>query len=131
MKVKDYFTLEESPYAPGKYVVDIHHDLLGLTTTKGSYNILMARLMNLSYAQYLRFCRDCLGGELVGKGHLYPTVYLPNNMTTHAFIHLLNMRAYTLLWEREHPDWKEHTEFVSAHQKELEECRNVSKTRRS
>ena len=37
----------------------------------GSYNILMARLMGLRFADYLRFVRDSMGAEIRGKGSIY------------------------------------------------------------
>ena len=57
----EYFTLEESPYKPGKYTLRINFDKLPEMRTTGSFNLLPARLLNLSYAQYLRFCRDIVG----------------------------------------------------------------------
>lgn len=72
---KKYFISEESPYHPGKFIVRPVHDNLPLTRTIGSYNILAARLLNLSYANYLRMCRDLYGAEIIGKNHLYPVAY--------------------------------------------------------
>ena len=72
---KKYFISEETPYNPGKFVVRPVHENLPLKYTTGSYNILAARLLNLSYANYLRMCRDIYGAEITGKGRLYPVAY--------------------------------------------------------
>ena len=110
----EYFVLEESPYRPGKYTIRLNFDNFpSQLSTEGSFNILPARLMNLSYAQYLRFCRDMVGGEIVGKNSTYPVPYFDKTMTTNAFVRLLNSRMNLVVWEREHPDWREHQEYLS------------------
>ena len=113
----EYFTLEESMSHPGKYILRINFDKLPPMTTKGSYNILPARLLNLTYAQYLRFCRDIVGGEIGGKNTIYPVAYFTKSMTTNAFVRLLNGRMNLVVWEREHPDWREHQEYLEAKDK--------------
>ena len=106
------FVIEESPFNPGKWVITPKHENFLLKSTTGSFNIICARLMNLSYAQYLRFCRDVVGGEIVGKGHKYPVVYFQRGERLQAFVRLLNTRANLVLWEREHPDWEEHQKML-------------------
>ena len=109
----EYFTLEESPYKPGKYTLRINFDKLPEMCTTGSFNLLPARLLNLTYAQYLRFCRDIVGGEIVGKNSMYPVAYFSKTITTNAFVRLLNSRMNLVIWEREHPDWREHQEYLA------------------
>ena len=128
MKKIEYFTLEESPYRPGKYTIRINFDKFpSQLSTSGSFNLLPARLLNLSYAQYLRFCRDIVGGEIVGKKTVYPIAYFDKTMTTNAFIRLLNSRMNLVIWEREHPDWREHQEYLA----QKEAARHVRYTRNS
>jgi hypothetical protein len=104
------FKIEESPYNPGKLFISPVHDNFHLKYTEGSFNVICARLMNLSYAQYLRFCRDCCGAEIIGKGSKYPIAYFPHGERVQALCRLLNSRANFVLWCREHPDWKQHQE---------------------
>lgn len=128
MKKIEYFVLEESPYRPGKYTIRINFDNFpSLLSTRGSFNILPARLLNLSYAQYLRFCRDIVGGEIVGKKTVYPIAYFDKTMTTNAFVRLLNSRMNLVVWEREHPDWREHQEYLA----QKEATKRVSNPRNS
>lgn len=127
MTRKEYFFLEESPYQPGKYTLRINFDFLPEISTKGSFNILAARLLNLSYAQYLRFCRDVLKAEIIGKNELYPVAYFSVSMETNAFVRLLNSRMYLVLWERENPNWREHQKFLEAKKAE-KEIKNVYNT---
>jgi hypothetical protein len=100
---KKYFTYEESPYHSGLYTITPNFDLLPLKYTTGSYNILCARLMSLSYPQYLRMCRDILGAEVIGKNSLYPVAYFKRDNSFIQFIKLLNARAELAMYEREHP----------------------------
>ena len=102
------FTIEESPYNPGMFMICPVHDAFYLKHTEGSFNIICARLMNLSYAQYLRFCRDLCGATIVGKNTRYPIAYFPRGERVQALCRLLNTRANLILWNKEHPDWKEH-----------------------
>lgn len=100
---KQYFTLEESPFNPGKYVISPIHENFLLKSTEGSYNVICARLMNLSYAQYLRFCRDMCHAEIIGKGHKYPVAYFKKDGCSSAFVRLLNTRAKMIMWAHDHP----------------------------
>lgn len=122
MNEKKYFSLRETPYRPGWYVLEINFEELPQMNTTGSYGVLPARLMNISYPQYIRMCRDVLGAEVIGKNKAYPIVYFKKNLNTSAFIRLLNSRMYCVLWEREHPDWEEHQEYIK---KKKEEKKNV------
>ena len=70
-----YFIIEESPINQGKYVIKPNFDNLPLYSTTGSYAVLMARTFGVSFANYLRLCRDEYGAEIVGKGSLYPVAY--------------------------------------------------------
>lgn len=120
MKKEEYFYLDESPSQPGRYLIRIDFDKLPPMTTVGSYQVLFARIMNLSFAQYLRLCRDEFEGEIVGKDSLYPTVYFKRTPKTVSFIRLLNGRMNLIMWEREHPDWKEHEKLLAQHKRNKE-----------
>lgn len=108
------FKIEESPYQPGKWLIVPVHDNFHIDglPNGGSCNVICARLMNLTYAQYLRFCRDVLGAEIYGKNSMYPVAYFRRGGVLQQFVKLLNNRANLVLWEREHPDWRERSEYV-------------------
>ena len=101
---KKYFSLESNPYQTGYYTIRPNHEELKLENTKGSYNIFCARLLGLSYAEYLRFCRDVVGANLVGKGSIYVVPYFKKNAITNQFLRLLNARAELLFHVLSHPD---------------------------
>lgn len=102
--MKKYFYLEESPFYQNKYIIRLNHELfLFPHGTSGSYNVFIARLLNLSYADYLRYSRDRLGAELVGKNTRYVVPYYDNNASTSALIKLLNTRMEYIMNEHEFP----------------------------
>ena len=110
-KLKIFYKDECSSY-PGKYLVRADHEAFHLDSTEGSFNIIGARLMGLTYAQYLRMCRDVYGAEIIGKGSLYPYPVFKLSQGLIDLIEQLNARATLVLWERDHPDFEEHAEYV-------------------
>ena len=102
--MKEYFYLDESPIFKDKYVIRLNHDyFLFPHGTRGSFNVFIARLLNLSYAEHLRYCRDRLGAELIGKKTRYVVPYFDKNEVTKAFIKLLNKRMEYIMHEHEFP----------------------------
>lgn len=110
-KIKVFYRDESASY-PGKYMIRADLDKFHLYSTNGSYNIIGARLMGITYAQYLRMCRDIYGAEIVGKGSSYPYPVFKLSKGLEDLIEQLNSRANLVLWEREHPDFEEHAQFV-------------------
>ena len=107
--MEKYFYLEESPIYKNKYIIRLNHDkFLFPTGTSGSYNVFIARVLNLSYADYLRYSRERLGAELIGKQSRYVMAYYDKNQTTEAFIKLLNKRMEYIMNEHNFPyEYKE------------------------
>ena len=107
--MEKYFYLDESPIYKNKYIIRLNHDkFLFPTGTSGSYNVFIARVLNLSYADYLRYSRDRLGAELVGKQSRYVVAYYDKNQTTEAFVKLLNKRMEYIMHEHNFPyEYKE------------------------
>ena len=106
--MKKVFYIDESAHNPGKYLIRVDITYIPFTTTVGSLAVLPARLMNLNYADYLRFCRDILGAEIIGKNCLYPIAYFQRNSLLEQFVKLLNARVEFVLWEDEHQEYGEH-----------------------
>lgn len=93
--MKKYFQLEEATSSPHKFLIMPVHDNLKKffkTPVIGRYGVLPARIMNLSYAQYCRFCRDVLGAELVGKNCKYLFILFQKTEEVQMFVRLLNKR---------------------------------------
>ena len=115
MKKVKCFEREESASYPGKYIIRPIHDNFHLDYTEGSFNLICARLFGIGYADYLRMCRDCFGAEIIGKGSLYPVAYFKFSKQLVDLVDSLNARANMVLWEREHPNFEEHAEYVKEH----------------
>lgn len=96
-----YFYLEESPYHTGKYTIKINFDKLPLKYTEGSYNILCARLMGLTYPSFLRMCRDLFKAEIIGKNSIYPVAYFEKNGTEKVLFDILNKRIEVIMKYKE------------------------------
>ena len=79
VNVTNYFVLDDSPYYAGHQTIRINENQLKIGYTEGSRNVLMARLFNLPWVQFLRLCRDCFDAELVGKNGIYVVPYFPIN----------------------------------------------------
>lgn len=98
------FYLDESPIYQNKFIIRLDLDkFLFPHGTEGSYNVFPARVLNLSYADYLRYCRDRLGAELVGRNNKYVVAYFDRNKESEALIKLLNKRMEYILLEQELP----------------------------
>ena len=108
------FIKEESASYPGKYMVRPVYDKFHLDSTAGSFNVIMARVMGLSYAQYLRMCRDCFDAEIIGNDCLYPIAFFKDGEKLDALLKGLNARANLILWNRNHPNYEEHKAEVEA-----------------
>ena len=64
------------------------------TKTGGSYNVAPARVLGLSYPDYLRFLLIMFPDdvEIIGKNKLYPKVLWKRNKMMFQFIRLLNVK---------------------------------------
>ena len=118
------FYLNDSPYYPGKCIISVHHEQFHCTSTLGSYNLLPARLLNISYANFLRLARDEYDAELVGKNTWYPIAYFPHNDKTMKLVRILNALATLVEFQREHPDFEEHKEYVEEYEQSRDSWRN-------
>ena len=64
----------------GKYMIGYNDDLYNVLVEKiplediGSYNVLPARILGISYAEFLRYARDKYHGTIYGRAHKYPFV---------------------------------------------------------
>ena len=101
MKRIEYFTYVESVEVPGRFLIlPKDYDSFPFTTVcGGSYNIAPARVLGLSYPEYLRFVRDSYPDivELRGKDCLYTRPYWKLSNELVAFIKLLNIKLQYMM----------------------------------
>jgi hypothetical protein len=88
-----FFYVDETPYFPGRFVIRLHHEKFGFSNFRGSCNCIPAKLMMISYANYLRLCRDVYGAELNGKNTKYPIALFKDKKNAEALVKELNRRA--------------------------------------
>lgn len=93
------FEFVESVSTPNKFLILPIHENLNLHHTNGSYHVLCARVMNMSYATYLRLCRDVVGARIVGKNQKYPIPIFEKTKEAYQFLELLNARCNLILLE--------------------------------
>ena len=99
-----YVYYEETPYNKGKYIISLHHEQFPFAGgTSGSYNVFLARLAGLSYADFLRMCRDEFGAEIIGKDKLYPVAYFNFGEGLSVLTKWLDTRAKYILYRHNHP----------------------------
>lgn len=108
VKREEVFYVNESPYMPNHYTIGIHHDKFNLTSTVGSYNVIMARILGISYANFLRMCRDSFEAIIIGKNTYYPVAYFKSKTACKSICDLLNSYATIILWDRAHPEFEQH-----------------------
>lgn len=106
------FTLSESLYHPGKYAINFNLEAFKCYYTKGSYNVMMARVMGLNYASYLRMCRDLFGAEIHGKNSYYPVAYFSSKLSAKPLLDNLNARAELILFNYRNPEYEKHAQVV-------------------
>lgn len=106
-KVKVFF-VDDTPTMPNYYVIRVNYEAFHYGPTVGSYNLIMARVMGISYADYLRLCRDEFGATIIGKNCYYPVAYFYKRGLVDKLCEELNARANLILFEYDHPDYPEH-----------------------
>lgn len=88
-----YFTYRDNPDGTWSLVPDF--EVWGYDwCISGSWNVLGARVMGLSWSNYLRYCMQC-GATVQGKNHLYPIVHWKEKNLD--FLDELNRRANYLI----------------------------------
>lgn len=100
-----YFYLHYHPAYQDKYSIYFNFPIKYFPNgTDGSYDVFIARLLNLSYPEYLRWARDRLGAELIGKNKRYVTILFDvNNSTVQIFVKMLNKRFEYIINEHDFP----------------------------
>lgn len=102
--MEKYFYLDESPIYRDKHLIRVNVEKMFFPNgTRGSYNVLIARVLGLSYTDYLRYVRDKLGAELIGKNRRYVVPYFDLTPEVKMFINVLNKRMTLIMFNRDHP----------------------------
>lgn len=102
--MKQYFYLDESPMYKEKVLLRMNHDLFKFPKgTSGSYAVFVSRVLGLSYPDYLRFARDILGAEIIGRHKKYPICFFNKSLELDQFVKMLNKRMEKIMFDFDHP----------------------------
>lgn len=103
--MEKYFYLHNHPAYQDKYSIYFNFpEKYFPNGTDGSYDVFIARLLNLSYPDYLRWARDRLGAELVGKNKRYATVlFRIDDANAQLLVDILNKRLEYIIHEHDFP----------------------------
>jgi hypothetical protein len=90
--IMDYIYVDQSPDT--KYQLYNYFDQIPYYNLKsgGSYHVSYARLLGISYPNYLRLCRDEFGATLIGKDWLYICPKWDNPEGAKPLARMLNAR---------------------------------------
>lgn len=86
------FYLLERPNAPGSYIISNHFDeIQGAPLCPGSYQVLEAELMGMSFEEFVKFCQECLGAKhVVLYGSRYGSLYFSKTDNVEKFVEIMN-----------------------------------------
>lgn len=104
--MKTYFEYRESVSNPSLYTISIHEFHERLAYSAGSFCVFAARVLGLTFPEYLRMCRDVYGATLVGKNTKYPLALFKDEASAAKLVQLLNKQmneiaALISKWENE------------------------------
>ena len=91
----DAYYLYEKPDMPGRYIINNNFDVIRFPKGGASLRLLEARLIGMTYTEYLTFCEECLGAIInKPKGHKYAGIYFEKIPVVEKFIELLNRKFW-------------------------------------
>ena len=87
------FFLDECPWDLDTYVISNHFDEIWMPTMHTSYQLLQARLVGMTYKEYLEFCRDSLGAKVIKKpNQKWAFIHFKDTPDVRKFIDVLNQK---------------------------------------
>lgn len=93
-----YFQVIQSPYSTkGEYFIQLKESATKyFTPMKGSFNVLNARLMGLTFPDYLRYISAKYNAHIIGKT-IYPIIYFENEQDAKNLANELDKRLLYVL----------------------------------
>lgn len=87
------FFLDQLPWSEDEYIISNHFDEIEMPMIKTSYQLLKARLVGMTYKEYLEFCRDSLGARvIINHNHKWSSVYFKDTPNVRKFVGILNTK---------------------------------------
>ena len=95
MQYKQYFYLERIPKTE-KYRIKCNKEYLGLDNLV-NLEALPARLLGMSYCEWLNWCKELFSSEILGTNTLYPYPVFYRDELARRLIKILNYRLTLVL----------------------------------
>ena len=94
-----YFNIEQSPYSKNnEYCIRLKENgMKYFLPMKGSFSVLYARLMGLTYPDFLCMISARYGARIVGKNNLYPSIYFQTEQDAKNLAQELDKRLLYVL----------------------------------
>lgn len=87
------FFLDEIPWQPDRYIISNHFDEIETPMIHTSYQLLQARLVNMTYKEYMEFCRDSLGAEVMKQpNQRWAAIHFKDTPDVRKFVGILNTK---------------------------------------
>lgn len=87
------FFLDQIPWSEDEYIISNHFDEIEMPMIKTSYQLLQARLVDMTYKEYIDFCRDSLGAKVMKKpNQKWTSIYFEDTAKVRKFIEILNKK---------------------------------------
>lgn len=93
-----YYNVDQSPYSKkGEYFIQLKEVATKyFVPMKGSFSVLNARLLGLSFPQYLRYISATYNARIIGKS-IYPIIYFENEQDAKNLANELDKRLLFVL----------------------------------
>lgn len=93
-----YYNIEQSPYSTkGEYFIQLKEIAIKyFTPMEGSFSVLNARLMGLTFPQYLRYVSAKYNARIIGRCN-YPIIYFENEQDAISLAKELDKRLLYVL----------------------------------
>lgn len=85
------FFLESCPWDLDTYVISNNFDQIVMPIINTSYQLLQARLVGMTYQEYLDFCKYSLGAEVIKRpNQRWAFIHFKDTSDTKKFVEILN-----------------------------------------
>ena len=89
--------IDENPYYNGTYLLIFKTNEYGWGKLSGHMGILGARLLQIDYVDYLRYCRDYYGAKIMGKKNAVPYLVFTDKKLVEKLGRILDSRLDIIL----------------------------------
>lgn len=87
------FFLDQVPWSDDEYIISNRFDEIEMPMIQTSYQLLQARLVGMTYMEFLEFCRDSLGAKVTRRpNQRWGSIYFKDTAEVRKFVEVLNKK---------------------------------------